>query len=71
MELVLNMLAEVSATEISKAQNPIGLDEHKKVARAGGDVAKKARKELESKTGKKVVTSLNAKNLQKQIEESE
>ena len=69
MELVLNMLAEVSATEISKTQNPKGLEENKKVARAGGDVARKARKELETKTGKKVVTSLNAKNLQKQIEE--
>ena len=62
MELVLNMLAEVSATEISKTQNPKGLEENKKVARAGGDVARKARKELETKTGKKVITSLNAKH---------
>ena len=69
MELVLNMLAEVSATEISKTQNPKGLEENKKVARAGGDVARKARKELETKTGKKVITSLNAKHLQGQIEE--
>lgn len=69
MELVLNMLAEVSATEISQAQNPKGLEQHKKVARAGGEVANKAKKELESKTGKKVVTSKNAKNLHKQIEE--
>lgn len=69
MELVLNMLAEVSATEISQAQNPNGLEQHKKVARAGGEVANKAKKELESKTGKKVVTSKNAKNLHKQIEE--
>lgn len=69
MELVLNMLAEVSATEISQAQNPKGLEQHKKVARAGGEVANKAKKELESKTGKKVVTSKNAKNLHKQIED--
>ena len=69
MELVLNMLAEVSATEISQAQNPKGLEQHKKVARAGGEVANKAKKELESKTGKKVITSKNAKNLHKQIEE--
>ena len=69
MELVLNMLAEVSATEISKTQNPKGLEQHKKVARAGGDVARKARKELETKTGKKVISSLNAKNLHEQIEE--
>ena len=69
MELVLNMLAEVSATEISQAQNPKGLEQHKKVARAGGEVANKARKEVESKTGKKVITSKNAKTLHKQIEE--
>ena len=68
MELVLNMLAEVSATEISQSQNPKGLAQHKKVARAGGEVAHKARKELESQTGKKVVTDKNAKKLHKQIE---
>lgn len=69
MELVLNMLAEVSTTEISQAQNPKGLKQHKKVARAGGDVAKKARKELESKTGKKVISKQNAKHLHQQIED--
>ncbi len=71
MELVLNMLAEVSATEISKAQDPKGLEQHKKVARAGGEVANKAKKELESKTGKKVITSKNAKNLHNQVENVE
>lgn len=70
MELVLNMLAEVSATEISKSQNPKGLSQHTKVAKAGGEVAKKARTELESKTGKKVITSRNAKQLQKQVEDN-
>lgn len=68
MELVLNMLAEVSATEISQSQNPKGLSQHKKVARAGGEVANKARKELESQTGKKVITRKNAKTLHKQLE---
>lgn len=69
MELVLNMLAEVSTTEISQAQNPKGLEQHKKVARAGGNVAKKARKELESKTGKKVISKQNAKHLNQQLED--
>ena len=64
LELVLNMLAEVSTTEISKEQNPIGLYENKKVAKKGGDVAKQARKTLEKQTGKSVISSKNAKNLQ-------
>ena len=68
LELVLNMLAEVSATEISKTQNPKGLSQNAKVARAGGEVAKKARKELEDKTGEKVITNKNAKQLLNQIE---
>lgn len=71
MELVLNMLAEVSATEISQVQNPKGLQQHKKVARASGEVAHKARLEFEKKTGKKVVTSLNAKKIRTQIEHKE
>lgn len=70
MELVLNMLAEVSATEISKTQNPKGLSQHSKVAKAGGEVAKKARTELENQTGQKVITSKNAKQLHKQIEQN-
>lgn len=64
-ELVLNMLAEVATTEISKAENPSGIDESRSVAKRGGGVAKKAREELESQTGKKVVTGQNAKRLQK------
>lgn len=51
MELILTMLAEASTTEISKAQNPIGLHESKKVARKGGAVAKAAREDLEKQTG--------------------
>ena len=61
-ELVLNMLAELSTKEISEATDPGNLNEHKKVARQGGEVARNARLELEAKTGRKVVTPLNAKN---------
>jgi hypothetical protein len=60
-ELILNMLAEASTKDISQAINPETFDESKKVAQQGGNVAKVARQELESKTGKKVVTALNAK----------
>ncbi|MBK5269908.1 MAG: Bro-N domain-containing protein [Bacteroidia bacterium] len=60
-ELILNMLAEASTKDISAATNPKDFEESKKVAKQGGHVAKVARKELEAKTGKKVVTSLNAK----------
>ena len=63
LELVLNMLAEVSTTEISKEKLPESLDENRNVARQGGQVAGNARKEIEAKTGKRVVTELNAKQL--------
>lgn len=61
-ELILNMLAEASTKDISQAVNPRNFEESKKVAKQGGNVAKVARKELEAKTGKKVVTALNAKS---------
>jgi len=64
LELVLNMLAEASTTEISKDKKPKSFAENKTVARKGGEVAKAARQQLESTTGKKVVTSQNAKSLQ-------
>lgn len=60
-ELVLNMLAELSATSITKAKNPQTLDENKTCAKEGGDVARVAREELESKTGRQVVSPLSAK----------
>ena len=63
LELVLNMLAEASTTEISKDKNPKTFDEHKTVAQKGGRVAKVARVQLENTTGKKVVTKLNSKEL--------
>lgn len=62
-ELILNMLAEASTKDISQAVNPASFEESKKVAEQGGNVAKVALKELEAKTGKKVVSSLNAKSL--------
>lgn len=61
-ELILNMLAEASTKDISASTKPKDFEESKKVAKQGGNVAKVARLELEAKTGKKVVTSLNAKD---------
>jgi hypothetical protein len=60
-ELILNMLAEASTKDISQAVDPKTFDENKNVAQQGGNVARVARLELEAKTGKKVVTKLNAK----------
>ncbi|MEI6576699.1 MAG: Bro-N domain-containing protein [Bacteroidota bacterium] len=60
-ELILNMLAEASTKDISQVVNPETFEESMKVAKQGGNVAKVARLELEAKTGKKVVSSLNAK----------
>ena len=61
LELVLNMLGEVSTTEISKENKPQGLDENKTVAYKGGGVAKKAKQEIEKQTGKPVLTEKSAK----------
>ena len=63
MELVLNMLAEVSTAEISKKKKPKTIDESKVVAQQGGTIAGNARKQIEAKTGKKIVSKLNAKNI--------
>jgi hypothetical protein len=62
-ELILNMLAEASTKDISEAVHPKDFEESKKVAKQGGNVAKVARKELEARTGKKVVSALNAKSV--------
>jgi len=64
LELVLNMLAEASTTEISQKKQPVGLTKNKQVARQGGTVAKKARQEIEKHTGTSVISSHNAKQLQ-------
>ncbi len=69
MEIVLNMLAEATTTELTKASNPSGLEENKVVAKEGGSIAGNARKEIENKTGKSVITSKNAIDFSRVIEE--
>ena len=71
VELLLNSLAEASATEISKNENPQGYGRNADVARRGGHVAKAARNQLESQLGHSVVTSLNAKDYFARLEEEE
>jgi len=61
-ELVLNMLAELSTKNISEVSNPENLDEHTRIAVQGGEIARNARQELELKTGKAAISSLNAKS---------
>lgn len=65
LELVLNMLAETATTEISETRVPQTFPENRQVAQEGGGIAGNARKEIESKTGKKVVTGKNAKQLRR------
>ena len=60
-ELVLNMLAELSTKEISESNHPETFEDHKEIAVQGGEVARNARMELEAKTGKSVISPLNAK----------
>ena len=60
LELVLNMLAEATTTELANATNPQGLEENKKVAKRGGSIAGNTRKEIEQETGQPVITSKNA-----------
>ena len=61
MELILNMLAEGSTTELSKVENPDGFIESRGVAKRGGNIAGNARRELESLTGRKVVSKKNSR----------
>jgi hypothetical protein len=63
LELVLNMLAEATTTEISKEKKPKNFKENQRIAKQGGTIAGNTRKEIEEKTGKKVVTDRNAKQL--------
>lgn len=65
LELVLNMLAEATTTEISKEKKPKTFEANKKIAQQGGTIAGNTRREIEEKTGKKVVTGHNAKQLDK------
>ena len=63
LELALNMLAEASTAELTRVQDPIGLEENKKTARAGGRIAGDARKSIEAQTGRPVITKDNAAKL--------
>ena len=69
LEIVLNMLAEATTTELTKTTNPQGLAENRKVAKRGGSIAGNARKEIEKETGKPVITSQNAVDMSKLIED--
>lgn len=62
-EIVLNMLAEVSTTEISRAENPTSFEENRQIAKRGGSIAGDARKSLEANTKKSIITPENAKQL--------
>ena len=65
LELVLNMLAEATTTEISKEKKPKTFEENQKIARQGGTIAGNTRREIEEKTGKKVITRQHAKQIDK------
>ena len=65
VELILNSLAEASTTEISKQKDPSGFDENKVVAKEGGEVAKIAREQLETKIGKTIISPQNAQDFTK------
>ena len=69
LEVVLNMLAEATTTELTKTTNPKGLEENRKVAKRGGSIAGNARKEIEKETGNPVITSKNAVDMSKLIED--
>ncbi len=71
LELVLNMLAETSTTELSKEQKPKTLNENRNVAKKGGSVAGVARKDLEKKLGKSVISPFNAKELKQKKDNKE
>ena len=63
LELVLNMLAEATTTEISKENNPQTFEHTKSIAKKGGEIAGNTRKQIEAQTGKKIVTKANAKSI--------
>ncbi len=69
LEIVLNMLAEATTTELTKTKNPQGLEENKKVAKDGGSIAGNTRKEIEKETGQPVITSKNAIDFAKLIDD--
>ena len=65
LELVLNMLAEATTSEISKEKKPKTFPENRKIAKQGGTIAGNTRREIEEKTGKKVISKINARQLEK------
>ena len=67
LELALNMLAEAATTELTKVENPQGLNENRKVARSAGAIAGNARKEIEETTGQPVITKQNETQLNEVI----
>ena len=69
LELALNMLAEASTTELTRVQNPVGLEENKRTARAGGSIAGDARRSIEAQTGRPVITKDNAAKLNEVVTE--
>ena len=69
LELVLNMLAEATTTELTNIHNPKNLDENKKIAKRGGTIAGNTRREIEADTGKTVITSKNTTDFSKLVEE--
>lgn len=71
LELVLSMLAEATTTEISKEKKPKTFPDNRKIAKQGGTIAGNTRKEIEEKTGKKIVTNLNAKQLDQKRQNDE
>lgn len=69
LELVLNMLAEATTTELTNIHNPKNLDENKKIAKRGGTIAGNTRREIEADTGKAIITSKNAIDFSELVEE--
>ena len=67
-ELILNMLAETATKDIAESTNPQGLEENKKIAKRGGNIAGNARKEIEQETGNSVITSKNSLDFKKLID---
>jgi hypothetical protein len=66
LELVLNMLAEATTTEISKEKKPNTFNENRKIAKQGGTIAGNTRREIEEKSGRKIVTGKNAKEIERE-----
>ena len=69
LELVLTMLAEATTTELTQTLNPHGLEENKEIAKEGGTVAGNARKDIEARTGRSVITQKNSLDFSKLIED--